>query len=466
MITLWMLSAIAFTAFLAVAAWWGERALRTAGKPTRGVWLFALAAGTTWPVLVPLLRRLSPAPASATLGVAVLDAVHIAPGGATPAVAWLFVADRVLLGLWIAGSLLLLVRYARVWRAVRTLRRTAESRRVDGVEVLVSRDIGPAVVGVRNAAVLLPRAILELDASVRALVLRHEEEHRRARDTWLLLALAVAVAAMPWNIALWWIAHRARLALEVDCDARVLAAGGSATRYVQVLLLAAQRTSAAPLTPMLVTSRTHLERRIVAMQERIAQQMQGRRRTVRIAGATAACAVALAIASASPIAGQAPGTRLPDVTGNREATVALTSPVVGQAATIPSVDTTSKRKPTVAKQPYFEFQVEKPAQLAAGSPNPKYPSELKAANVSGVVLAQFVVDTLGRAEVSTFKVLKSDHELFTEAVKNTLPDLRFIPAEVGGRKVKQLVQQPFSFATSKSVVGPVEIPNPKRPNSQ
>jgi len=120
----------------------------------------------------------------------------------------------------------------------------------------------------------------------------------------------------------------------------------------------------------------------------------------------------------------------------------------------------------VPARPYFEFQVEKPVRLASGSPNPAYPAELKAAKVSGVVLAQFVVDTLGRAEVSTFKVLKSDHQLFTEAVKNTLPDLRFIPAEVGGRKVKQLVQQPFTFATNKSVIGPVEIPNPRRPDSR
>jgi TonB family protein len=235
---------------------------------------------------------------------------------------------------------------------------------------------------------------------------------------------------------------------------------------VQVLLLAAQRTSAAPLTPMLVASRTHLERRIVAMQERIAQETDGRRRALRIAGAAMACAVALAIASASPIAGQTPTTRFTETTPTRGSTVASAAPVAAQAPTRQVADTVGKPKPTVAKQPYFEFQVEKPVRLAAGSANPIYPAELKSASVSGVVLAQFVVDTLGRAEVSTFKVLKSDHALFTEAVKNALPDLRFIPAEVGGRKVKQLVQQPFTFGTSKTVVGPVEIPNPRRPDSR
>lgn len=438
MITLWMLSAIVFTAFLALAAWWAERALRAAGRPTRGAWLFALAAGTLWPVLVPLLRWLRPAPDTVTAGVTMLDAIRVVPERVTSGVDWLPLLDRIAVTAWLVVSALLLLRYVQAWCAVRALRRASEQAVVDGVCVLVSRDLGPAVVGVRRAAVLVSRAVLDLDAPLRALVLRHEEEHRRARDTWLLLALAVAVATMPWNLPLWWIAHRARLALEVDCDARVLAAGANFTRYAQVLLLAAQRRSAAPLTPMLVASRTHLERRIAAMQDRITQETQGRRRTWRIAGASAACVIALALASASPIAGQAPTTQLADTVG--------------------------KPKPTVTKQPYFEFQVEKPVQLASGSANPVYPVALKAANVSGVVLAQFVVDTLGRAETFTFKVLKSDHQLFTEAVKNVLPGLRFIPAEVGGRKVKQLVQQPFTFSTSKSEVGPVEIPNPQRPD--
>jgi protein TonB len=51
--------------------------------------------------------------------------------------------------------------------------------------------------------------------------------------------------------------------------------------------------------------------------------------------------------------------------------------------------------------------------------------------------------------MSTFKVLKSDHELFSQEVKMALPKMRFYPAEVGGRKVKELVQLPFAFALSK-----------------
>jgi periplasmic protein TonB len=100
-------------------------------------------------------------------------------------------------------------------------------------------------------------------------------------------------------------------------------------------------------------------------------------------------------------------------------------------------------------QPYFEFQVEKQVQTAPGSPQPRYPDMLKSANVEGEVLAQFVVDTTGHAEMNTFKVLKSSHELFTQSVRNVLPNMRFYAAEIGGRKVKQMVQQPFTFALTK-----------------
>ena len=103
----------------------------------------------------------------------------------------------------------------------------------------------------------------------------------------------------------------------------------------------------------------------------------------------------------------------------------------------------------VNDQPYFDFQVEKQAASIPGGPIPKYPDMLQSAGIPGEVLAQFVIDTTGRADMSTFKVLKSDNDLFTQEVKNTLPKMRFYPAEVGGRKVKELVQQPFSFAIRK-----------------
>jgi protein TonB len=106
-------------------------------------------------------------------------------------------------------------------------------------------------------------------------------------------------------------------------------------------------------------------------------------------------------------------------------------------------------QPVNDNQTYFEFQVEKQVSPFPGNPPPRYPDMLRSANVEGEVLAQFVVDTTGRADRREFKVLKSTHDLFTNAVRSALPNMKFYPAEVGGRKVKQLVQMPFQFNLTK-----------------
>jgi len=111
-------------------------------------------------------------------------------------------------------------------------------------------------------------------------------------------------------------------------------------------------------------------------------------------------------------------------------------------------------------QVYFEFQVTKPVRQAPGSRAPRYPVELKASGVQGEVLAQFIVDTLGMPDMDSFKVLRSHHGRFTDAVREALPDMRFTPAEMNGRKVRQLVQQPFVFAIAgREGERPVTSPN-------
>lgn len=98
---------------------------------------------------------------------------------------------------------------------------------------------------------------------------------------------------------------------------------------------------------------------------------------------------------------------------------------------------------------YTEAQVDRPVVSAPGSHGPSYPELLRSAGVEGTVLAQFVVDTTGRADPASFSALRSDNALFTAAVRAALGRMRFIPAEVGGRKVPQLVQQPFQFTVTR-----------------
>lgn len=105
--------------------------------------------------------------------------------------------------------------------------------------------------------------------------------------------------------------------------------------------------------------------------------------------------------------------------------------------------------PVISDQPYFDFQVEKAAAAIPGSGSPAYPEMLKSSGVEGEALVQFIVDTTGRAELGSFKVLRASHDAFGQAVKAALPRMRFLPAEIGGRKVRMLVQQPFAFALNK-----------------
>lgn len=91
-------------------------------------------------------------------------------------------------------------------------------------------------------------------------------------------------------------------------------------------------------------------------------------------------------------------------------------------------------------------QVEKPVMGRPDNPRPRYPESLRAAHVEGSVLARFVVDSSGRVEPGSIVLGDATHALFAEAVRDALLRSRFVPAEVGGRHVRQLVEQRFLFA--------------------
>ena len=102
--------------------------------------------------------------------------------------------------------------------------------------------------------------------------------------------------------------------------------------------------------------------------------------------------------------------------------------------------------PNVADgSPFTENMVDKAVVALPGSAQPRYPPMLQSAGLEGDVRAQFVVDTLGRVELSSVHVLESTHEMFTTSVREALARARFRPAEAGGRKVRQLVEQTFTF---------------------
>jgi hypothetical protein len=61
------------------------------------------------------------------------------------------------------------------------------------------------------------------------------------------------------------------------------------------------------------------------------------------------------------------------------------------------------------------------------------------------VTAEWVVDTVGLADSASFRVVSSTHPQFTNAVREVLPMMRFRPAVLDGRHVRQYVRQQFRF---------------------
>lgn len=97
---------------------------------------------------------------------------------------------------------------------------------------------------------------------------------------------------------------------------------------------------------------------------------------------------------------------------------------------------------------------------SVNSAAPAYPLKLLEAHIVGSVQARYIVDTTGFADTASFEVIKSTHPEFIAAVREALPYMRFKPAKIGPLKVKQLVEQSFSFKITDT--GTV-APKPKRP---
>jgi beta-lactamase regulating signal transducer with metallopeptidase domain len=175
--------------------------------------------------------------------------------------------------IWWTISLILLVwcvinalRVAYLVAMSRRRHGTAKAPVVDGVPIVITERLGPATVGLMRSSVLVPRWVLALPGVQRRYVLRHEEEHRRARDAHLLLFASLPLLLMPWNLAMWWQLRRLSLAVELDCDNRVVNALGDAAAYSELLLTVAQAASRTPrLQPAFLGGAGSLERRLRAL---------------------------------------------------------------------------------------------------------------------------------------------------------------------------------------------------------
>lgn len=94
---------------------------------------------------------------------------------------------------------------------------------------------------------------------------------------------------------------------------------------------------------------------------------------------------------------------------------------------------------------FSQLEVDSIVARYPGSAAPAYPIEMLKQGVQGSVTTQYVVDTSGFADTTSLRILRTTHAEFSDAVRAALPYMRFSPAKVGARKVRQLVEQEFSF---------------------
>jgi periplasmic protein TonB len=98
----------------------------------------------------------------------------------------------------------------------------------------------------------------------------------------------------------------------------------------------------------------------------------------------------------------------------------------------------------VSGEVFLEAQLDDPVQPIS-IPTPRYPPVLQSAGIAGSVDLQYIVDTTGHAEPSSFKVMKATHPAFAEPAKEAISKGVFKPAKFKGQPVRQLVQQRISF---------------------
>jgi hypothetical protein len=171
--------------------------------------------------------------------------------------------------LWLVASALALLVMALVHLRIARLRRAWPRAELFGHAVRVAPSVGPAVLGVVQPFIVVPRWLLARSDAEQRLVLAHEREHLAARDHLLLAAASIAAALVPWHPAAWWMLSRLRLALELDCDARVLRRGVAPRVYGSLLIdLAGQCRSFTAGATALADESSHLRRRLLAMTPR------------------------------------------------------------------------------------------------------------------------------------------------------------------------------------------------------
>lgn len=271
----WIIYVIFVSLLLGLAAVAAERRAHLRGKTSRWYWISAIIASLLIPTVIASVSIELPDIFNSQTEQKIIvlreaTSNHLSPilwvSESLPIPTEYHNADAIIkqLWLWLSAFLLCALTASGVhllWRKQRWKKSTLLN-----IPVLVTDDIGPAVVGLINPQIVIPQWILELPTTQQQAILDHEQSHLDAGDPRLLTVAICLLVFMPWNISLWWQLHRLRGAIEVDCDARVLRKGQSVQNYGETLIAVAQRHSRyIGVVAGMSESQSFLEKRIKIM---------------------------------------------------------------------------------------------------------------------------------------------------------------------------------------------------------
>ena len=269
----WVIYGLIVGTLLAAMAAAVDRTCALISRPRRWVWAGALALTIALIAVAPLRVTAGPGAAivvepGASGPRTELRRIIAIPGHASAALARRYLPSAIdvyLLAAWATLSAVLVMMFASVYVRSRLLLRAEPVADLQGIRVRLTAAAGPAVVGLFRPEIVVPRWLLLRSAEEQRLVLAHEREHAHAHDSLLLALGCVAAALVPWHPAGWWMLARLRLAVEMDCDARVLRRGVTRRSYGMLLIELAGTSSGLRFGVPLAEGSSHLHRRLLAM---------------------------------------------------------------------------------------------------------------------------------------------------------------------------------------------------------
>lgn len=106
-------------------------------------------------------------------------------------------------------------------------------------------------------------------------------------------------------------------------------------------------------------------------------------------------------------------------------------------------------EPGIGDNAMSTVEVDSIAVFDATSAAPEYPETLALRRVEGSAVLRFVIDSTGLIDMATVRVMSATHSAFARSVLDAMPQMKFRPASIGGRPVRLLVEQTFSFKIQK-----------------